>query len=80
MGVRAPEQVCVFSSVADNYRGQLGGSEREGKALWLWASWQRANLGGVVLGVGGSSSWISAPGHSTALLHLVFLHQQWLWQ
>lgn len=55
-------------------RGQLGGSERKGKALWLSASWQRANLGGVVLGVGGSSSWISAPGHSTALLHLVFLH------
>lgn len=32
MGVRAPEQVCVFSSVADNYReaswGDLRGKER----------------------------------------------------
>lgn len=74
--VRAPEQVCVFSSVADNHQRPPGGSERKGKALWLPASWQRAHRGGVVLDVGGSSSLISAPGHSTALMHLVFLYQQ----
>lgn len=73
-------QLLIITEGPAGRGGGLWGSEREGKALWPAASWQHANLGGVVLGVGGSSSWISAPGHGTALLHLVFLHQQGLWQ
>ena len=62
MGARAPVQVCVLRVsfhrlliITQRPAGEGVRGDLRGKALWLAASWQRASLRGVVLGVGGST-------------------------
>lgn len=62
--------------VADITERLAGGIPKGRKGSVAAGQPAACSLGGVVVGVGGSSSWISAAGHSTALLHLVFLQEQ----
>lgn len=62
--------------VADITERPAGGILKERKGSVAAGQPAACSLEGVIVGVGGSNSWISAAGHSTALLHLVLLQEQ----